>query len=165
MYKTDPIYESLVLDIFVSGTFNFIIRVFARRLSTDHKIYKNYNSSVNNITVSNLVKVLTNYRVCEGIKNQQVLSYCNQYVVLKKLAPFVNNNKSSENKFYRSPLCILLSSNETCTKCLNFGSNKVPQTKKMTTKQSATNLIPPKSKAPISNYPMNVLKSHFNIIG
>ena len=86
-------------------------------------------------------------------------------LLFKKFDPFVNNNKSSENKFYRSPLCILLSSNETCTKCLNFGSNKVPQTKKMTTKQSATNLIPPKSKAPISNYPMNVLKSHFNIIG
>ena len=37
-----------------------------------------------------------------------------------------------------------------CTKCLNFESNKVSQTKKMTTKQSATNLIPAKSKVPIS---------------
>ena len=36
-----------------------------------------------------------------------------------------------------------------CTKCLNFESNKVSQTKKMTTKQSATNLIPAKSKVPI----------------
>ena len=70
----------------------------------------------------------------------------------------MNNNKFSENKFYRSPLCILLSSNETCTKCLNFQSNKVTQIKKMTTKQSATSLIAAKSKAPIQNYPMNMLK-------
>ena len=60
------------------------------------------------------------------------------------------NNKSSENKLYRSPLCFLLSSNETCTKCYAFESKKVSQTKKMTTKQNATNLIPAKSKAPTS---------------
>ena len=134
MYKTDPIYGNPVLDIFVSDTFNFIIRVFAWCLPTDHESYENYNSSIQNITVSNLVKILSNYKVCETIRNQQVLSYCNQHVVLKKFDPFVNNNKSSENKFYISPLCILSSSNETCTKCLNFESNKVTQIKKMTTK-------------------------------
>ena len=45
---------------------------------------------------------------------------------------------------------IFLSSNMICSKCLNFESNKVSQIKKMTTKQSAANLIPAKSKAPIS---------------
>ena len=53
LYKSDPIYENPVLDIFVSDTFNFIIRVFAWCLPTDHEIYKNYNSSFKNITVSN----------------------------------------------------------------------------------------------------------------
>ena len=108
LYKTDPIYEDPGLDIFVSDTFNFIMRVFARCLPTDHEIYKNDNSSVNNITALNLVKVLSNYRACERIKSQQVFSYCNQHVVLKKFDSFVNNNKSSENKFYRPPLCILV---------------------------------------------------------
>ena len=70
LYKTDPIYENLALDIFVSDTFNFIIPVFARCLPTDHEIYKNYNSAVNIVLVSNLLKLLSNYRVCEGIKNQ-----------------------------------------------------------------------------------------------
>ena len=166
LYKTDPIYENPVLDIFVSDTFNFIIRVFAWCLPTDHEIYKNYNSSVKNITVSNSVKVFSNFRVCEGTKNRQVLSYCNQHVVLKKFDPFMNNGKSSENKFYRSPLCILLSSNETCTKYLNFESNKVTQIKKMAIKQSATNLIPAKSKAPISklsNERVKVTFQHYRI--
>ena len=86
LYKTDPIYEHPVLNIFVDDTFNFIIPVFAWCLPTNHEIYKNYNSSVKNITVSNLVKVLSNYRVYEGFKNQQVLSYCNQHAVLKKLS-------------------------------------------------------------------------------
>ena len=125
LYKIDPIHENPVLDIFISDTFNFIIRVFAWCLPTDHEIYKNFNSSVKNITVSNWVQVLSNYRACEGIKNKQVLSYCNQHVVLKKFDPFVNNNKYSENKSYRSPSWILLSSNEICTKCLNFESNKM----------------------------------------
>ena len=62
----------------------------------------------------------------------------------------MNKNKFSVNKFYRSPIWILLSSNMICSKCLNFESNKVSQIKKMTTKQSAANLIPAKSKVPIS---------------
>ena len=155
-----------MLDIFVSDIFNFIIRVFALCLPTDHEIYKNFNSSVKNITVSNLVKVLSNYRVCEGIKNRKVISSCNQHVAFKKIDPFMNNIKSSENKIYRSSLCILLSSNEICTKCLNFESNKVSQIKKMTTKQSATNLIPAKSKAPISklsNEHVKVALQHYRI--
>ena len=86
MHKTDTIYENPVLDIFDSDTFNFIILVLALCLPTDREIYKNYKSLVKNITVSDLVKVLSNYRVCEGIKNQQVLSYCNKRVVLKKLS-------------------------------------------------------------------------------
>ena len=73
LYKTDPMYENTVLDIFVTDTFNFTIQVSGRCLPTDYEIYKNYNSSVNNIRVSNLVKMLSNNRVCEGIKNQQVL--------------------------------------------------------------------------------------------
>ena len=72
-FKTDPMYENTVLDIFVTDTFNFTIQVSGRCLPTDYEIYKNYNSSVNNIRVSNLVKMLSNNRVCEGIKNQQVL--------------------------------------------------------------------------------------------
>lgn len=62
----------------------------------------------------------------------------------------MNNNKSSESTFPRSPLFIFWSSNESCTKCLNFQSNKVSQTKKMTTKDSATNVMPVKSETPIS---------------
>ena len=100
--------------------------------------------------MSTLVRVLWNYRVCEGIWNQQVLSYCNQHVVLKKFGSFLNNNKYSENKFYISSLCIILSSNETCIKCFIFESSKLSQIREMTTIQSATNLIHAKSKALIS---------------
>ena len=71
-------------------------------MSTDYEIYKNYNSSVKNFTVSILVRVLWNYRVCEEIRNQQVLSCCNQHVVLKEFDSFLNNNKSSEKKIYIS---------------------------------------------------------------
>ena len=67
----------------------------------------------------------------------------------------MNNNKSSENKFYRSPLCIILSSNETCTKCLNFDSNKVSQTKKVTTKQSATKIADIKTLTSCVNVPQS----------
>ena len=77
----------------------------------------------------------------------------------------MNKNKFSVNKFYRSPIWILLSSNMICSKCLNFESNKVSQIKKMTTKQSAANLIPANLKHLFQHYPMDVLKSQFNIIG
>ena len=90
-------------------------------------MYKNYNSSVNIVIVSNLSNLLSNYRVCEGIKNQQVLSFCNQHVVFKEIDSLMNNNKSSENKLYRTPLFILLSLNETFTKCSSFESNNYPE--------------------------------------
>ena len=129
LYKTDPIYENLALDVFVSDTFNFIIPVFARCLPSvsTHEMYKNYNSSVNIVIVSNLSNLLSNYRVCEGIKNQQVLSFCNQHVVFKEIDSLMNNNKSSENKLYRTPLFILLSLHETFTKCSSFESNNYPE--------------------------------------
>ena len=38
LYKTDPMYENPVLDIFVTDTFNFIIQVSARCLPTDDEI-------------------------------------------------------------------------------------------------------------------------------
>ena len=43
---------------------------------------------------------------------------------------------------------------QSCTKCLNFESNKVSQIKKMTTKQSATNLIAAKSEVSIERVKM-----------
>ena len=93
LYKIDPVHENPVFDIFVSDTFNFVIWVFEWCLPTYHWIYKNYNSSVKNFAVSNLMKVLSNfYRVCEEIKNQQVLSYCTQHFVFEKSDSFVNNN-------------------------------------------------------------------------
>ena len=70
----------------------------------------------------------------------------------------MNNNKSLADRFYRPPLCILLPSNETYTKCLNVESNKVTQIKKITAKQIATNLIPAKSKASISKLSNERLK-------
>ena len=114
------------------------------------------------------MKVLSNYRVCEAIKNQQVSSCCNQHVVFKKIDPFVSDNKSYENKFYWSLLCILLSSNETCTKCLNFELNRVFQIKKpsKTAKQSAANLILTNSKAPfskLSNERVKATLQHYRI--
>ena len=65
MFKIDSIYENPVLDIFVSGTFNFIIQVLASCLSTDHEIHKNYNLTVNNFRASNFMK---HYQTTEHVR-------------------------------------------------------------------------------------------------
>ena len=149
--------------------------MFSWCLPTDHEIYNVYNSSVKNITVSSLIKVLSNYNVCEGIKNDQVFSQCQQNIVLKKFIPFECNNQIWENKFYRSPSCSLLTTNDklqevtnntSCKNCLKYESTKLSQMKKINTKQKNVNLTPAKSKAPISklsNERVKITLQHYRI--
>ena len=45
----------------------FYIRLFACSLPKEHSIYVANDSSVNNITLSNLIWTLNQYKVCQGV--------------------------------------------------------------------------------------------------
>ena len=166
IFKNDEIHEIPIFDLFFNNDLNFIIRVFTWCLPTDHEIYKRYKNSVKKIFVSNLVKEIMQYHVCQGMKNENTFQYSDQHIIPKKCDPFKITTKSAETKFYRGPSCTILSTTQFCTNCIKFESKKIAQFTKLTKKQNATNAIPAKPKAPISKLSTERLKStlqHYRI--
>ena len=60
MHHTVPLYE-----IFIGQSARFQIRVLAWVLPNNHDIYGQYNSSCENVFLSNLVYNLNLYNVCQ----------------------------------------------------------------------------------------------------
>ena len=54
-------------EIFIGQSLRFQIRVLAWVLPDNHDIYGHYNSSCENVFLSNLVYSLNSYNVCQGI--------------------------------------------------------------------------------------------------
>ena len=67
IFEKDEIHEITKTDIFIDTFLTFIIRVFAWRLPSNHEVYECYNSSMKNITFSNLIKVISTYSVFQGV--------------------------------------------------------------------------------------------------
>ena len=44
------------------------VKCFAWSLPDNHPVYMEHNKSLNNITVSNIISLLNNYKLCAGVK-------------------------------------------------------------------------------------------------
>ena len=75
--KEHSMYES-GYDIYIGQDLSFTIRILGWYITQQHDIYNSYAKSMNNITVSDLIKKVSNYKLCEGTKNQQI-----QHLALK----------------------------------------------------------------------------------
>ena len=124
--------------------------MFAICIPVNHEIYKKYEKSVKNVTLSNLVKEINQYSICEGTKDRQLFQYTDQQVVPKKFNPNDIENFTTPTKYYRSSSCFFISNTQLCTNCNNFQNSRRSQIQKSNKKQEAMNLIPAKPKAPIS---------------
>ena len=78
IFQKSNSYEISRIDIYVGEDLEFIIRVFSWSIPLDHEIYTKYKKTMKNITLSNLIKVMS-YYICSGIKDEQA----------KKQQPFV----------------------------------------------------------------------------
>ena len=146
---------------FIDYLLNFTIRVFAWCLAIDHEIYKKYEKSVKNITLSNLLKEIAQYQICKGIHNEKVFQSAEQHVVPKKFDLLSNTSKTCETKFYRCPACLVLSATYFCTNFIKYENQKSSQLKKVIKKKEANNLIPAKPKAPLSKTSTQRIKLTF----
>ena len=75
--------------------------------------------------------------------------YTNQHSVPKIFNPNVTA-PSTFTKFYRSTSCPCICKTNTCTNCQKFENQKASYVQKSIKKQEVMNLIPAKTKAPIS---------------
>ena len=71
IFKKSKSYEISSIDIYVGEDLEFIIRVFSWCIPLDHEIYTKYKKTMKNITLSNLIKVISYYNICSGIKGDQ----------------------------------------------------------------------------------------------
>ena len=64
-------YSIHEVEIYVDISLEFTIRIFGWLLKDDHEIYLLNRRSVRNITLSNLILAVENYKICEGIQFTQ----------------------------------------------------------------------------------------------
>ena len=150
--KHDTIHDIHISDIYIGSNLEFTIRAFTVCIPANHEIYTKFSKSVKNITSSNLVQEISLCCICEGIKNENFFQYTNQHSVPKIFNPNVTTS-STFTKFCRLTSCSYI-----CTNCQKFGSQKTSYVQKSIKKQEAMNLIPAKTKAPISKTSTERLK-------
>ena len=68
--KSDNIHDLPQFEIIVDLNLAFKIRTFALFIPPDHDAYTTYKNSVKNITLTNLIKVLSSYKLCTGVENE-----------------------------------------------------------------------------------------------
>ena len=141
-----PLYE-----IFIGHSFQ--IRVLAWVLPDNHDIYGQYNSSCENVFLSNLVYSLNPYNVCQGIPDNLSIDYSLlvKHSIPKIFTPFQENKLPLyESIFYRSNECSILTKTSVCIGC-SQKQKKLLQRNNTSIKRKANSLtMPLKPKAPIS---------------
>ena len=108
-----PEYE-LIIDSLLS----FSGRSFAWCLPCNHILYYNYNRSMNNITVSNLIILLDSFKMCTGVK--MFTSGIIPHVIQNVFNINYQNNlfPIDQNVYYRSKDCkLLLSDGDVSSDC------------------------------------------------
>ena len=79
IFQKSKSYEISSKDMYVGEDLEFIIRVFFCCVPLDLEIYTKFKKAMKNITLSNLIEVISYYNICSEIKGDQA----------KKRQPFV----------------------------------------------------------------------------
>ena len=79
IFQKSKSYEISSKDIYVGEDLEFIIHVFFCCVPLDLEIYTKFKKAMKNITLSNLIEVISYYNICSEIKGDQA----------KKRQPFV----------------------------------------------------------------------------
>ena len=77
---TEP-YMLPQLEIIVDDGLGFTVKVYACYLVEDHPLYLEYRRSMQNVTMSNLVKELEGYKLCNGVQTLELTSKLFHHVV------------------------------------------------------------------------------------
>ena len=127
-------------EIYTNDTPAFRIRYFLWMLPNNHELYTTYFHSFQNITVSNLINILTSYDVCNGISDVASASFI-EHSVLKYFSlslPEAISSPLFRSKCYRHPSCsiFLAVGNTNCTYCSKAETKEMKRLK-----QKESNLL------------------------
>ena len=116
----------------------FKIRTFALLIPPDHDIYTTYKNSVKNITLANLIKVLSisSYKLCTGIENEIAKKSSTPHTVPHNIK-HCNTSLNKPNIYFQPDLCHILVKNEQkCKICQKFDNSSFSKANKISKRQS-----------------------------
>lgn len=139
-------------EIYVNSSLSYEIRVLAWKLPSYHELFSSYSSTVQNITLSQLIAQLNKYKLCQGMMNSEPSNEIIKHVVPKHYSPFSNDGGVvNQTEFNRSSLCLLLlKSAEKCEHCEKLDTSIQSKTRKALKRKAETITKPAKLCAPIS---------------
>lgn len=149
-YFYDQVHSVPNYEIYVDESLNFTIRCLLWSVPATHDLYKQYEQSVKNVTISSLISDLSSYKLCPGLLDKFAGS-CIEHIAPRIFTIHHNVLPSSsplfQSKWYRPPVCCLLiyKDLEKCSAC-----EKVEKQETLSLKRKRNNLnVPAKLKAPI----------------
>ena len=119
----DDIHSVPKYGIYTNDTLAFRIRYFLWMLPNNHELYTTSFHSFQNITVSNLINILTSYDVCNGISDVAAANFIEHSVpkYFSLSSPGAIISPLFQSKCYRHPSCsiyfFLAVGNTNCTHC------------------------------------------------
>ena len=129
---------------------NFNIIVHGWKLPTNNTICTRYNSSMKNITIQDLIKELSSYKLCDGIGNNfepNIKIVCHS-LNFNSISTFSMDEPFAVTTYYRTRECQLIGeTNEICDPCATFV--KKEKRKIDAKKRKASSALP--AKAPYSS--------------
>ena len=69
------------LEVIVDDSLGFTVKVYGSYLVDDHPSYLRYRRSMKNVTLSNLVKELESYQLCDGVQTLELSGKLFHHVV------------------------------------------------------------------------------------
>ncbi|XP_065654860.1 uncharacterized protein LOC136081473 [Hydra vulgaris] len=151
IFEKDEIHEVTKTDIFIDASLTFILRIYAWHLPSTHEVYKSYDSSMKNITLSNLIKVISSYSICLGVSLDEAKKSAIKHCVPKiyNLTEF-NFHGTYQTEYFRSSTCSVLSKLKCCDNCIINEKTFISKSSKSSKRKHSVAKKPAKLNAPIS---------------
>lgn len=116
------------LEVIVDDSLGFTVKVYGSCLVDDHPLYLRYRRSIKNVTLSNLIKELESYQLCDGVQTLEMSSKLFHHVV-----PINHDSISDEEEeqrqflnkgFWRARGClpIVQGGEVTCSVCTTYAT-------------------------------------------
>ena len=101
------------IEIIVDDSLGFTVKVFGTYLIEDHPVYLKHLRTVRNVTMSNLVKELEGFKLCDGVNAIELSSKLFHHVIPVCHDPMHDGEENEEQQFphkgfWRVKGCLLL---------------------------------------------------------
>ena len=109
------------LEICIDNSLGFTVKIFGSFLVDGHELYLKYLRSMQNVTLSMLVKDLEAYTFCDGVNPSEMTSKLYHHVVPLNPDLDLDDNEQFPHKgYWRSKDCLLICDNSVCESCKEY---------------------------------------------